>query len=164
MAATTPTSAFATYYDVLQVERGAPPERVRAAYRRLAQKYHPDKMPGNANAPRAMAAINAAYDVLKDPDRRAEHDRWIRRAEEASRPMPLEVPEAPADLWTFMHPARSWPWYLLFATLLAAVGTITAAVYLTAMPARSGAHPPGLMAGDPCRPAGAGQPACAPRR
>src|SRR3954452_889809 len=77
-----------TYYDVLQVERKASPERVRAAYRKLAHKYHPDKMPGNANACRAMAAINAAYEVLSDPQRRAEHDLWIRRAERPTPALP----------------------------------------------------------------------------
>ncbi len=125
-----------TYYDVLQVERDASPERVRAAYRRMAQKYHPDKMPGNANAVRAMAAINAAYEVLSDAHRRAEHDLWIRRAERASRPTPA-VPLGPATLWAFLHPATSWAWYLLFATMLVALGTIATALYLTAMPARA---------------------------
>jgi hypothetical protein len=125
-----------TYYDVLQVERGASPEKVRTAYRRLAQKYHPDKMPGNANASRAMAAINAAYDVLSDPHRRAEHDTWIRRSQRPSQPAPL----APVELetaWTFFNPVTGWPWYLLFGTMLVAVGTIVTAVYLTAMPARA---------------------------
>lgn len=130
-----------TYYDVLNVERDAPPERVRAAYRRLAQKYHPDKMPGNANAVRAMAAINAAYEVLSDGERRAEHDLWIRRAERTSRPLP-PLPAAPATLWSFLHPATSWPWYLLFGTFLFALGTIATAVYLTAMPARAGTLSP----------------------
>ena len=132
-----------TYYDVLQVERDASPERVRAAYRKLAQKYHPDKMPDNANAARAMAAINAAYEVLSDAHRRAEHDLWIRRAEQPARP-PAAV-QAPASLWAFMHPATSWAWYLLFGTMLVALGTITTAVYLTAMPARtSGGQPVAL--------------------
>ena len=39
-----------TYYDNLKVARDAPDEVIRAAYRTLTQKYHPDKMPGNANA------------------------------------------------------------------------------------------------------------------
>lgn len=125
-----------TYYDVLQVERDATPERVRSAYRRLAQKYHPDKLPGNANAARAMAAINAAYEVLSDGHRRAEHDLWIRRAERPARPA-VAAPEVAPDLWTFMHPSTSWPWYLLVATLLFAVGTILTAVYMTAMPVRA---------------------------
>jgi hypothetical protein len=129
-----------TYYDVLQVERDASPQRIRSAYRRLAQKYHPDKMPGNANASRAMAAINAAYEVLSDPERRTEHDRWIRRAERPSRPAPL-VQAAPATLWHFMHPATSWPWYLLFGTMLTAMGTVATAVYFTTMPARASTVP-----------------------
>jgi hypothetical protein len=127
-----------TYYDVLQVERHATPERVRAAYRKLAQKYHPDKMPGNANAGRAMAAINAAYEVLSDAHRRAEHDLWIRRAERMTR-LPPAVPSAPTDVWTYLHPATSWPWYLLFGTTVVAMGTIATALYLTVMPARAAA-------------------------
>jgi len=130
-----------TYYDVLQVERDAPPERVRAAYRKLAQKYHPDKMPGNVNAVRAMAAINAAYEVLSDAHRRAEHDVWIRRAERVSRPTP-PAQALPKDLWTYLHPSVHWPWYLLFGTLAVALGTVATAMYLTAMPARAAiSHP-----------------------
>ncbi len=141
------SASLPTYYAVLQVERGAAPEKVRAAYRRMAQKYHPDKMPDNANAVRAMAAINAAYDVLSDPVRRAEHDLWISRAERPSQPMPLVEPAVPTSLWVFMHPARSWAWYLLFGTMLLAMGTITTAVYLTSMPARA----TGVTASVPCK-------------
>ena len=149
MAGTLPT-----YYDVLQVERDAPPERVRAAYRRLAQKYHPDKMPGNANASRAMAAINSAYEVLSDGHRRAEHDLWIRRAERPARPV-APAPVVPTDLWTFLHPSTSWPWYLLVGTLLFAVGTILTAVYMTAMPARAAV----VSKAQPCKLSGPGAPA-----
>jgi hypothetical protein len=129
-----------TYYDVLQVERNAPASEVRAAYRRLAQKYHPDKMPDNANASRAMAAINAAYEVLSDAHRRAEHDLWIRRAERTSLPV-SRGPAAPATLWSILHPAASWPWYLLAVTVVCAIGTVATAVYLTAMPARAAVAP-----------------------
>jgi curved DNA-binding protein CbpA len=154
MAASVPT-----YYDVLQVERSAAPERVRAAYRKLAQKYHPDKMPGNANAVRAMAAINAAYEVLSDPHRRAEHDLWIRRAERTSRPLP-PVPAVPKDLWAYLHPATSWPWYLLFGTTVLALGTVATALYLTVMPARAASAP----VAQPCTVAAATpQPGCRPR-
>lgn len=129
-----------TYYDVLQVDRGASPAEVRAAYRRLAQKYHPDKMPDNANAPRAMAAINAAYEVLSDSHRRAEHDLWIRRAERTREPLPA-MPPVPENLWAILHPAASWPWYLLAGTVVCALGTVATAVYLTAMPARAASAP-----------------------
>ena len=155
MAETTPT-----YYDLLQVERDATPERVRASYRKLAQKYHPDKMPDNVNAVRAMAAINAAYEVLSDGQRRAEHDLWIRRAERTAAPLP-SGPEVPKGLWDLLHPATSWPWYLLFATLVLAFGTVATAVYLTAMPARAATVP----SADSCRAAtsASSQPTCRPR-
>jgi curved DNA-binding protein CbpA len=149
--------AMPTYYDVLQVERDAPPERVRTAYRRLAQKYHPDKMPDNANAARAMAAINAAYEVLSDAHRRAEHDLWIRRAETTSRP-PAALPQPPRDLWAYLHPSTSWPWYLLFGTTVFAVGTVATAVYMTMMPARAASAPSAQQ----CHVAPA-SPACGPR-
>jgi hypothetical protein len=126
-----------TYYDVLQVERDASPERVRHAWRKLAQKYHPDKLPGNANASRAMAAINAAYAVLSDPHQRAEHDRWIEQAEARPArlaPAPIAQPES---FWAFINPVTGWPWYLLFATMAFTLGTVGTAVYLTAMPARA---------------------------
>jgi hypothetical protein len=149
-----------TYYDVLQVERDAAPDRVRAAYRKLAQKYHPDKMPGNANAVRAMAAINAAYEVLSDPHRRAEHDLWIRRAERTSRPVP-SAPAVPKDLWAYLHPAISWPWYLLFGTTVLALGTVATALYLTVMPARAASVP----VAQPCQLGAAATPpsSCHPR-
>jgi curved DNA-binding protein CbpA len=148
-----------TYYDVLQVERDATPERVRAAYRKLAQKYHPDKMPDNVNAVRAMAAINAAYEVLSDAHRRAEHDLWIRRAERLSQQV-RPAPAAPKDVWDYLHPATSWPWYLLFGTTVVALGTVATALYLTVMPARTAAAP----SAQPCEAtAPVGARACQPR-
>lgn len=66
-------------YRVLQVDPEAEPEVIRAAYRSLAQKYHPDKTGGQYER---MTAINEAWAILRDPARRAEHDR--RRAEAAA--------------------------------------------------------------------------------
>lgn len=66
-----------THYDNLKVARGAPQEVVRAAYKALSQKYHPDKNPGDEKAARIMAIINSAYGTLSDPVRRREHDEWI---------------------------------------------------------------------------------------
>ncbi|HVE52705.1 MAG TPA: J domain-containing protein [Ramlibacter sp.] len=152
MAGTMPT-----YYDVLQVARDASAAEVRMAYRKLAQKYHPDKMPDNANAVRAMTAINAAYEVLSDAHRRAEHDLWIRRAEHTRQPLP-PLPQGPQSLWAILHPAASWPWYLLFGTVIGALGTVATAVYLTAMPARAATAP----AAPPCAVAAA-ETHCAPR-
>jgi curved DNA-binding protein CbpA len=60
-------------YKILQVDSEAEDEVIQAAYRRLAQKYHPD-VAGPSGAER-MAAINAAWELLRDPNRRAAHDR-----------------------------------------------------------------------------------------
>jgi hypothetical protein len=66
-----------THYDNLKVARGAPQEVIRAAYKALSQKYHPDKNPGDEKAARIMAIVNTAYNTLCDPVRRKEHDEWI---------------------------------------------------------------------------------------
>ncbi|WP_256081293.1 J domain-containing protein [Massilia sp. YIM B04103] len=66
-----------THYDNLKVARGAPQEVIRAAYKALSQKYHPDKNPGDDKAARIMAIVNSAYGTLADPQRRKEHDAWI---------------------------------------------------------------------------------------
>jgi hypothetical protein len=117
-----------TYYDILQVNRRAAPEGVRSAYRRLAQKYHPDKLPGNADAVRVMAMLNEAYGVLSDPGRRASYDQRMedqradaRRARQR-RLAAMEIPQA------------AWPWYLLFATVAFAMGAVGTVVYKTVAP------------------------------
>lgn len=66
-----------THYDNLKVARLAPQEVIRAAYKALSQKYHPDKNPGDEKAARIMAILNSAYGTLSDPLRRKEHDEWI---------------------------------------------------------------------------------------
>lgn len=66
-----------THYDNLKVSRQAPQEVIRASYKALSQKYHPDKNPGDEKAARIMAIVNTAYNILSDPVRRKEHDEWI---------------------------------------------------------------------------------------
>lgn len=70
-----------THYDNLKVTRNAPPEVIRAAYKTLSQKFHPDRNPGNLDATRTIQIINLAYEVLSDPIKRKEHDEWIIAAE-----------------------------------------------------------------------------------
>lgn len=67
-----------THYDNLKVTQDAPAEVIKAAYRALASKYHPDKNGGSARAKQIMALINTAYAVLSDPSKKAAHDLWIR--------------------------------------------------------------------------------------
>ena len=72
-----------THYDNLKVARNAPQEVIRAAYKSLSQKYHPDRNPGNPDATRIMSLINTSYEVLSDPVKRKQHDDWIRQQEGA---------------------------------------------------------------------------------
>ncbi len=70
-----------THYDNLKVARNAPIEVIRAAYKSLAAKYHPDRNNGGPEATRIMRIINASYEALCDPERKSEHDRWITSTE-----------------------------------------------------------------------------------
>lgn len=68
--------SFRTHYDNLQIPQDADEQTIRRAYRRLSKQYHPDLNP-DEDAHRIMQLINQAYRVLSDPEKRAEHDRWI---------------------------------------------------------------------------------------
>ena len=70
-----------THYDNLKVARNAPPEVIRAAYKTLSQKFHPDRHGGDTRSTQTFQLITAAYDVLSDPQRRRLHDEWIVRNE-----------------------------------------------------------------------------------
>jgi curved DNA-binding protein CbpA len=71
-------------YKVLQVDPEAEDEVIQAAYRRLAQKYHPDRTAG-AEASARMIAINAAWEMIGNPRSRANHDRERRAGESSPR-------------------------------------------------------------------------------
>lgn len=77
-------SKIRTHYDNLKVARDAPPEVIRAAYKGLSQKYHPDRNQGDKNSEKIMRLINQAYEVLSDPAKRKAHDEWILSMEETS--------------------------------------------------------------------------------
>ena len=62
------------YYKMLGVERAATPEQIKAAFRKLARKYHPDTNKDDATAEKRFKEISEAYDVLRDTKKRAEYD------------------------------------------------------------------------------------------
>jgi DnaJ-domain-containing protein 1 len=116
-----------SHYDTLRVAREAAPEAVRRAYRRQAQKWHPDRAAGDPAAPQRMAEINAAYAVLSHPGLRASYDQWLQ-----ARQSRLAAERA-------VHESRSarlapWPWWLLCATLCFASVSIGTVLYKMAVP------------------------------
>lgn len=130
---------FQTHYDNLKVARDAPPEVIRAAYKTLTQKFHPDRNPGNAEAARIMAAINASYDVLSNPQKRLDHDLWVAQQERAStqasnqnsQAHPTQRQTAPSPQpplqaragGVFAHVLRNWRLYGIAAFLVWAWAT-----------------------------------------
>lgn len=69
------------HYERLRVSRDAPLEVIRAAYRALAAKHHPDRHGQSEGANFDMASLNGAYEVLSDPEQRAQYDAQLRMNE-----------------------------------------------------------------------------------
>src|SRR3954447_8017228 len=67
---------MADFYSVLGVERGASDDDIKKAYRKLAMQYHPDRNNGAKEAEEKFKEITEAYDVLRDPQKRAAFDRY----------------------------------------------------------------------------------------
>jgi len=64
------------YYQVLGVNRNASEKEIKQAYRRLARKHHPDLNPGDKSAEASFKEINAAYEVLSNPEKRKKYDQF----------------------------------------------------------------------------------------
>ena len=64
------------FYELLGVSRDASDTEIKKAYRKLAQEHHPDKHSGCKDTEENFKLINEAYDALKDPQRRAQYDRF----------------------------------------------------------------------------------------
>lgn len=109
-----------THYDNLKVAQDAPAEVIRAAYRSLCKKYHPDQNPDNPDAGRIMSLINRSYAVLSDPEQRRAHDEWIaaqgaKEAPEFRRRAERPSETAAEPVW---HTRRLWAGLAFFAVLI----------------------------------------------
>src|SRR5690554_6294644 len=68
--------AFIDYYKILGLTKGATVKEIKAAYRKLARKYHPDLNPDNKESEQKFKEINEAHEVLSDPENRKKYDMY----------------------------------------------------------------------------------------
>lgn len=64
------------YYEVLGIDRGANEEAIKKSYRKLALEYHPDRNPGDRQAEDRFKEVAEAYEILRDPNKRARYDQF----------------------------------------------------------------------------------------
>src|SRR5215217_5259926 len=67
---------MADFYSVLGVQKTASDDDIKKAYRKLAMQFHPDRNNGSSEAEEKFKEITEAYDVLRDPNKRAAYDRY----------------------------------------------------------------------------------------
>jgi len=80
-----------TYYDILEVSPRASAETIKAAYKSLVQRHHPDKN-SDASAAEHMKRLNVAYEVLSDPVKRQQYDEKLRSSSYQADPSPTDAP------------------------------------------------------------------------
>lgn len=85
-----------THYEILEVAPNAGSEVIRAAYKTLVQKYHPDRNPGNEEFASRTQKISSAYSVLSDEVKRAEYDRFLAAYSQSDKS--LEGVKTPVDV------------------------------------------------------------------
>lgn len=87
------------HYERLKVNPDAPVEVIRAAYRALAAKYHPDRHTQSQSTHADMVALNAAYEVLTDPHTRAAYDAELGEAHQTPDDADGDTPSRFQNLW-----------------------------------------------------------------
>lgn len=119
---------FRTHYDNLKVSKDAPPEVIRAAYRSLCQKYHPDKNQNDQEAKKIMTIINGSYATLSDAVQKRIHDEWIASMERKSNQSSDDTQTKPQNSAPFItkpfiflamsHIRSIWGWYVFLVGII----------------------------------------------
>src|SRR3982750_2261042 len=68
------------FYEILGVSKTASPDEIKKAYRKVAMQYHPDRNPGDKASEEKFKEAAEAYEILSDPDKRAQYDRFGHQA------------------------------------------------------------------------------------
>lgn len=68
--------AFIDYYKIMGIGKDTPQKDIKAAYKKRAKQFHPDLHPDDPKAKAKFQALNEAYDVLNDPEKRAKYDQY----------------------------------------------------------------------------------------
>jgi DnaJ-class molecular chaperone len=132
-----------THYDNLKVARNAPPEVIEAAYRALAQKYHPDRNP-DPSAVRVTRIVNAAYEALSDPIKRRRHDKWIDSIKDDSSSVQSRPKGRQLVLGTrtLISKAMAGPRSIPSGRFKAGIGLLARAIHWLRVPRRLRRHDP----------------------
>ncbi len=111
------------HYEILEVSANASPEVIKAAYKSLMQRYHPDRNPGNAEAAERSISIVRAYEVLSDPVKRAAYDGQLKLQSQSARAAQERVRDilAGATADKAEPQSRWWMWGPLAALFVAAL-------------------------------------------
>ena len=64
------------FYEILGVTKNASDDEIKKSYRKLAMKHHPDRNQGNQESERKFKEASAAYEILKDPQKRSAYDQY----------------------------------------------------------------------------------------
>ena len=86
------------YYQLLDLRPEATAAEIKKKFRELAKKFHPDRNPGNSDAEERFKLINEAYEQLRNPEKRADYDRYLNRLQ------PKRTPRQAASWYDDFHP------------------------------------------------------------
>ena len=81
------------YYEILGIEKGASPQQIKKAFRKLARQLHPDKHPGEEDKYQAkFQELQKAYEVLSDPEKKKLYDRYAHSTHDIPQKVPSKYP------------------------------------------------------------------------